>query len=523
MKVLNNFLSGLNTIQKTSVIFGAFFFITGTLFGADVVQRNTVATSRPVPSRAGGSNTSRMPSMSAATPIVAKITETTTEPVIETAPEPVAETSPEVVEKVAENKSSKFESILEKTNNGQKDTGADARAQMIQNQRAALDSAGILGGNIGTSVDSPDLGLNACDTGLRTCMKKICANDFSKCSGDSDTLWGDKMDTCRRDLKCSGREFQIFANEIKADRDENSNLSGFSETIDCGNNYNDCIISKCGQTMNKCVGKSAGDAAIASCTSIAKKCQMADSGLQSRTMGAFGTLRDMAGVQLAADEKRLYEIRDKMERQCKTLGAMFDARTFDCVYTVNFWASDKDVPYSSQKAYAGNSFDCNQNWFGIDITTFKENAYRLTRAQKSASSTMLGSGLGIAAGAISSGAIGRALDTAKAKGAVKDAKEEAAKEPELELKENGTQNTSKTMEEQQAKQAAAAKARNDNIDISPANNSDKHKMATAIATANEIDRLFCGDASAQCAELKYKTKLADKIKSAEKTEPVATK
>ncbi|MDR2268686.1 MAG: hypothetical protein LBD94_00705, partial [Rickettsiales bacterium] len=51
----------------------------------------------------------------------------------------------------------------------------------------------------------------------------------------------------------------------------------------------------------------------------------------------------------------------------------------------------------------------------------KENAYRLTRSQTAASSAMLGAGAGVAAGAISSGAIGRAIDTAKAAKAAKTA------------------------------------------------------------------------------------------------------
>nr|MBQ0091434.1 hypothetical protein [Candidatus Enterousia merdequi] len=67
------------------------------------------------------------------------------------------------------------------------------------------------------------------------------------------------------------------------------------------------------------------------------------------------------------------------------------------------------------KRYAGDTFVCMQEWFGVNVTTFKENAYRETRAQTAASSAMLGSGLGTALGTITSGAMGRALDTQKAK------------------------------------------------------------------------------------------------------------
>ena len=113
-----------------------------------------------------------------------------------------------------------------------------------------------------------------------------------------------------------------------------------------------------------------------------------------------------------------------MGAACKTLGAMFDERTLDCVYTVNFYAGDKSTLFASKKAYAGSTFNCDQNWFGIDVTTFKENAYRLTRSQTAASSAMLGSGVGTAVGSITSGALNRALDRQKAEKALKKAKDE---------------------------------------------------------------------------------------------------
>ena len=206
----------------------------------------------------------------------------------------------------------------------------------------------------------------------------------------------------------------------------NALLASYNKILDCGNRYNKCIINQCGNTYSKCLGKSAGDNAISNCASIANECKSADSGLASRTMSAFATLRQGAEVQIQSDEKRLYALRDQMATVCKRLGAMFDERSLDCVYTVNFWAGDGDVPYASKKAYAGATFDCDQNWFGIDITTFKENAYRLTRSQKSATTGMLGAGVGVATGAITSGAIGRAIDTHKAKNALKKAEREQA-------------------------------------------------------------------------------------------------
>ncbi|MDR0741502.1 MAG: hypothetical protein LBF28_01890, partial [Rickettsiales bacterium] len=381
---------------------------------AGVAQRGAAA--RPSASRANAA--SKMPVIQVAT--AAAVAE---EEIIESAVEPeteqiAAETA------VIENKSSQFDKMLGTTSSNATDKAADERAEAIRRQRAALDSAAAMGSaaqKMGAALASNS---NACDAGLRDCMKQACGNDFSKCAGDGDTIWGDKLDRCKRDLKCSGEEFDLFAKEIKADRDMNAKMASYAETLDCGNRYNSCIVEKCGASFGKCLGKVAGDKAVADCATVAKNCQSIDSGLSSRVMQVFGTLRQGAEVQAKKDEERLYELRKLMSEQCKRLGAMFDERSLDCVFTVNFFANNTATPYASKKAYAGDTFDCTQNWFGIDITTFKENAYRLTRSQTAASSAMLGAGLGTAAGAISSGAIGRAMDTAKAEKALDKAEKE---------------------------------------------------------------------------------------------------
>lgn len=380
---------------------------------AAVAQRGRVAVSRGNTSAA-----SRMPTMTTTNKAnnntsASTTTTTTTEPEVE---------ETEVAEEVIiEDKTDQFDTVLDKTTSSGTDGGASSLAEMVRNQRAALDAQSITDAAKKSTVAA---GANSCDSGLRACMKSKCGNDFSKCAGDTDTMWGTKMDACRRDLTCTGHEYAIFAAEIKADRDMNAKISAYNAIVDCGNNYNDCIVTECGTTFSKCLGKKAGDAAIEKCKKIANDCREQDSGLAARTMNVFGTLRLDAEKQVAADEKRLYELRDKMASVCQRLGATFDERTLDCVYTVNFYAGDDNTLFASKKAYAGSTFDCTQNWFGIDVTTFKENAYRLTRSQTAASSAMLGSGVGMGVGAITSGAIDRALDRQKAEKALKKAEKE---------------------------------------------------------------------------------------------------
>ena len=394
----------------------------GDASAANVVQRpstnaNRVSVSRPTQAA------SRMPTMtvqtgSTSTSVSTTSTNTETTAQTETKPEPVVETP------ATTNKSSQFSSGLASKSATETDTAAATLAELVRAQRAALDLESV---KSAMNADLSGSGENSCDTALRECMIQKCGSNFSKCIADTDTTFFDKMDTCRRSTKCTGHEYQLFSAEIKADRDAFAKLAAYNATIDCGNSYDTCIVGQCGATYSKCIGKSAGDNAIAKCESIAKSCIEYDSGMALRTMAIFGELRQTAERQIATDEQKLYALREQMRSVCTRLGAMFDERSLDCVYTVNFYAGNDNTLFASKKLYAGSTFDCTQNWFGIDVTTFRENAFRETRAQTSASSAMLGSGLGQAVGAYTSGAIDRAIDRFKADNALNDALEECMK------------------------------------------------------------------------------------------------
>ena len=317
------------------------------------------------------------------------------------------------------NKASQFSDVLSGMGATTTDSSNTELAETIRRQRALLDAqsekANATGGtsNITTS--------NACDAGLRKCMTEKCGADFTKCAKDSTTVWGNKMDACRRNTKCTGHEYTLLAPEILADRNAAIELSYYNSVVNCGNKYNNCIFGICGKTLDKCLSKSAGDSAIAKCKSIADECREQDSGLPSRVMGIFGDMRTVATADAQKQEKRLYELRNLMHTQCTRLGAIFDERTLDCVYTVNFFAGEDHTLMASKKLYSGDTFQCTPDWFGVDITTYMENAQRLTRSQKGASAAAMGAGLGTAAGLISSNAIGRAIYTQNAEKQAKEA------------------------------------------------------------------------------------------------------
>ena len=427
------------------------FAFTAINAGADVVAR-------PTTNQTSRASIARMPSISAQSAQLSQQTqtvqtETTPQPATVTV-EPTTQTAaPEPV--VIENKSSQFNAVLDTALITKSDAAAGELAAQIRAQRAALDAAA-------TTPDTTTSSHATCDTGLRECMTEKCGNNFIKCASDTDTLFGTKLDSCRRNLNCNANEFKLFSAEIKADRDTAIKLKSFNDIIDCGQRYDTCIIQQCGSTYSKCLGKSAGDLAISKCASIEKDCAAMDSGLAARTMDVFATLRQTAEKQIATDEKKLYAMRDQMKSVCTRLGAMFDERSLDCVYTVNFYAGGDSTLYASKKAYAGSTFDCSPNWFGVDITTFRENAYRLTREQSAASSAMLGSGVGMAVGSITSGAIDRAIERHDADVELNEAKcsqQDGMKWNKLLnqcIKDNSTERAEKKAERTQAREELRA-------------------------------------------------------------------
>lgn len=354
------------------------------------------------------------------TPIARASVTAATQSVKTTQSETANEETTQQESEIITNKSSQFSTVVSESTSsaGGKDTSF---ADEIDRQRAAL-AASEAKSNLQASQRSAlASGSNACDSALRNCMQKTCGEDFLKCALDGDTIFGDKLNKCKRDTTCTTEEFTLFAKEIKADRDMNAKLSSYNAVINCGNEYNSCIQNECGQTFSKCLGKNFADAAIKKCETIAKNCKEQDSGLASRFGVVIGKLRGAAEKDIKTDEERMYKLRELMSDQCKLLGATFDERSFDCVYSIKFYTgSSMNGPTASRKAYAGDSFICMQEFFGVNATTFKENAYRETRSQTGASSAMLGSGVGSAVGMIASGALDRAIDTKKAKDDLKD-------------------------------------------------------------------------------------------------------
>ena len=375
-KLVKNFYS----ICKITSVIGAvcvLMFCTDS-FGA--TARRTVAASR----------TSAAP----ATGVAARKPNTTNKTKSETVAEPTPQTEPVIVE----NKADKFDTALNDIDSAINTSETDGVTDAINRRRAEIKKQEMTQTASVATKQAFARNENACDKTLRQCIQTTCGSNYEKCANLSETDWLGKLNQCRRETSCTNHEYNIFVPEITADRDINAKLGLYNKIVDCGNRFNDCVISECGKTMEKCIGKQNGDAALNKCKQISQECQEADSGLSARANNAFAQLRQVAEKQITIDEQRLYELRNKMNETC----------------------GEDNTLFASRKAYPGTQFNCDQNWFGVDTTTFMENAFRLTRSQTSASSAMLGAGLGMGVGSITSGAIDRAVDRAKAERALGD-------------------------------------------------------------------------------------------------------
>ncbi|MBO5834009.1 MAG: hypothetical protein J6R22_03580 [Alphaproteobacteria bacterium] len=359
------------------------------------------------------------------TPVARKsVTTTKKEPIKELEPEPETPTEPIKVETeplkidlsdMADSLSDVVSSIG--------DTDGDDLAKLIAEQKEKYSQAEQELNDKITNATIPDTA-NKCYTALNTCIMEKCGTDYSKCANDSTAQFDAKMTACRGKSECSGREYELMTAEILADRDANRIIGTYETIVNAGNEYMDCIVGKCGTTFQSCLGTTDGNNAIAKCKSIATKYESYDNGLAARMMTVFSNLRTDAEEKIALDEQSLYDLRDQMRAHCEQMGAAFDERTLNCIYSIEFIAGSDSTIFASKKALAGSTFICEPDWFGIDITTFRENVYRHIRSQSAATAGMLGAGVGIVGGALSSGAIERAVDRTKAENATKKAEKE---------------------------------------------------------------------------------------------------
>lgn len=392
------------------------------LFSGVIIEYNAKAATR-VANRGGGIPrnivvTNNVPTDTVQpTPVVTEIQETISQEITPTTEEFI----PEEHSTPALNKSGKFDKVLSSSTTSS--LADNSFADLIKKQREAIATKEARDSEELSNKNALKIGTNQCDNGLRKCMQEKCGEKFTQCALDGATVFGDKINACKRNLKCTGEEIKLFSAEIMADRDFNVRTALYDSVVDCGKKYNRCMINECGSMFDKCLGKSASDAAIMACKKVADECREQDSGLSERVGVVLGKLRDYAEVDVKKDEERMYALRDLMRASCEKIGALFDERTFDCVYTISFFAGENaEYPMASRKRYAGDKFICTPEWFGIDVTTYKENAYRETRAQKGASSAMLGAGLGTGAAMVTSGAIQRGIDRQKAGTNLKDIK-----------------------------------------------------------------------------------------------------
>ena len=310
-------------------------------------------------------------------------------------------------------------------------------AAMLRRMRAEM---GMLDDSPASMELRARLGVNtaaACDNGLRVCMSRTCGGDeFAGCALDSDTEWGMKMNTCRRQTECTGDEFAAFAAEIKADRDQFHQMSRFQAIMNCGVEYNNCIRNACNSDpeYTNCVSRGGSPAAcrqharyyeqcwgragevrgFAHCEAIQARCRGEDSGMEGRAREMIAGMRVNLERNLANWEREIFVLHNRLIETCRATQGTLDDRSLHCVYMAYLYIDYQDGEglrtVGNRRLHGGDRFVCTPEFFNVDLTTHIENAIRLTRSQTGATAALMGAGLGIAGGALASGAIGRAVE-----------------------------------------------------------------------------------------------------------------
>ncbi|MDR1697248.1 MAG: hypothetical protein LBR41_03475 [Rickettsiales bacterium] len=297
-------------------------------------------------------------------------------------------------------------------------TSGAALRDSVRAQRAAADIAAT-GGAI-TSARS------TCDADLRGCMIGLCGDDtYSKCWTDNSIEWNRKMTSCRAKSKCTTAEFDIIAPEFILDRDQFSSDSSFTIRTTCNINHNNCILQNCGRELKDCQNEAGQNRALAACP-ISRECEMVDNGMVGRSRSLFAALRIDYNEEQFANRQRMRELVDIMRNECAAQKGSYDEEGMTCVYSVELAANvyqnmvDRGrvdmgqanmVTLASRKLYAAAVYQCTEDWFGVDISTYMENAERRTANDRIAYNSALASGLAGAAGTVtnlaSSGAYGQ--------------------------------------------------------------------------------------------------------------------
>ena len=289
---------------------------------------------------------------------------------------------------------------------GGADTYDSAQGAMIRDMWAALtldaqrtSQAGAIGQG-GAPV------IITCEPELRACLQRACGTSFENCATDTDVEWGRRVERCATEANCSGRESTEFGRMFRADRDVFAAMAGFNSVTNCAQRYNACILEQCGGVgFPGCITTAGGNAAIRACERIFNECRNSDSALQNRINDLFATVRTDAEINVAQWERRLHEIRDEMDRECRMMGGMLDLRSLRCLFTVELHTMHEDLRpeggqtlLASRRLNQATEFMCTPEWFGLDMTTWLENLALYARNQAAAMGTFMGAGIGTGVG-----------------------------------------------------------------------------------------------------------------------------
>jgi outer membrane protein OmpA-like peptidoglycan-associated protein len=296
------------------------------------------------------------------------------------------------------------------------DTRAAAREKANERERQDIAETQFMRGIASASKSK-------CENELMNCVVEDCGADFQKCTGDGDGVWSARFQKCRVKTSCTGAELSVYGDIIREDIKVDSQIRLMQLIIQGNNAYSRCLQNQCATTQgtplegmigfNACVTQGRINAALTACQAVYEKFRPYDSGLQARFTSMMGMLRAEKEKRIAELQKELDAMMPKMRDECKRAGAVFDDRSGECVFTafLSVEANGRRYTPASKKIVPGSQFQCTDQWFGVDVTTYLKNAISLTVEQKTASAAFMGAGLGVGASVLTSGIADKLKDS----------------------------------------------------------------------------------------------------------------
>lgn len=239
--------------------------------------------------------------------------------------------------------------------------------------------------------------LVSCDETWRQCLQgsDVCGTNYILCTTLSPIEFSNRISVCPKKIgDCTVSNATV--KEVINNKDDYMKVSKADSILECGETMSNCIMDICGKGFTKCA-KSIS-VAKTNCGYIADECSRVDPALWVRTATALNFAKGQMNAEITKIENRMAEIESELRAECSKNNFAFDSSKMQCIGVVDFNAMG--MVLQSKRMSAGSVGNCSDEFFGLDITTYRQNAANETIKQKTVSNTISGAMLGMGVGSL---------------------------------------------------------------------------------------------------------------------------